>query len=123
MSYIPDTFSKMETNIYGKETGKLNPYWYKILEGKDAEYVAGYDMALTDIDNILDGCIVPEILDIISDDEMTEDEMIEEIRDTISTFLCGNRDEVVVSLIENMSEEDYDRRFEEVKDLPDDEDI
>lgn len=123
MSYIPDTTQKMKVDIYSKRTDELNPYWYKILEGSDAEFVRGYDWAQKEFDMMLAN-IIDEISEVYSDDEedieRSDEEKAEEVNEIIGRYLYGCRNELVVSMIESMKQEDYDRRFEAVKDLPED---
>lgn len=119
MSYIPDTFTKMKIDIYGKQKDEPNPYWYKILEGSDADFVSGYDWAVKDFNMMLEN-IMDEIQEIFTDEETTDDEKAQEVTEIIGRWLYGCRNELVVSMIEGMEQDDYDRRFEEAQDLPED---
>lgn len=123
MSYIPDTRHKKKIDIYGHQTDELNPYWYRILEKNDEEYLMGYDWAvdfiINSLDDLLDSAI--DILKSEADDHYkTIDEKKKEITDLFAEWLEGHRDELVVSMLDNMEQADYDRRFEEVKDRPED---
>lgn len=114
MSYIPDARHKMKINIYtGKQTDELNGYWYKILEGDDKTELFGFDWAMDRIENTL--------LCYLENEGIEDEEKIKRITEIVLDCLEDARDELVVSMIDSMEQADYDRRFEEVKDLPEDE--
>lgn len=113
MSYIPDTRHKLRIDFYGQQTDELNPYWYRILEGDDATELNGYDWAVECITNSLETHLENAGFD--------KEKKRQKIINAVLECLESNRDELVVSMLDNMNQEDYDRRFEEVKDRPEDE--
>lgn len=113
MSYIPDTRHKMKTDYCGNQTDELNPYWYRNLEGDDATELFGYDWAMNQVELSLDTYLENEGFD----DEVQRQEIIKIVLECLES----SRDETVVSMIDNMEQADYDRRFDEVADLVDDE--
>ena len=125
MSYIPDTFSKMQIDLRtGKPKDERNPYWYKILEGADADFVRGFDFAQEQFELMLEN-VMDSLFEIFAENpadfiESTDEEKEDEIKELFNGYLYGDRNELVVSMIESMDQQDYDRRFEEVKDLPED---
>lgn len=155
MSYIPDCRQKFETNNKNMNEKIINPYWYGLLRGDDAEFLRGYDwntsMSInnffdnldiyadklekegisvdfidTDIVNGADedyNITMPHIKDDrkckyyseYSDEElrkMSKSTRIMLLMKELITFHIENcRDELIVSAIENMDEDEYDKIY------------
>lgn len=168
MSYIPDCRPKYEKdcaihNVFGAKTPiddkKINPYWYGLLKGQDAEFLRGFDYAVTMcLCNLFDnldiyqdkleeiGITVDDIdvdvvngaykgfeninLDCIDDrvnawiDEYSEEELLNmdistrrmlTIKSIILEYIESERDELVTSMIESMSDEEHEQAIKEAE--------
>ena len=114
MSYIPDTTVKYQMNIYGKETD--NP---KIPNGYYEDDLSKVGINTDDIDET----------SVVSDDLTEEDikklnlttKQIGTIRDCLQHWLAHYRNDVIVSMIDNIPEEkdnpyhiEYREKYKEI---------
>lgn len=123
---------------------ELNPYWEKLLDKDRETFLDGYDESIDTLDNCFINLDVYEDLfkdaniniknidySIITNieknyDEYTEEEinnmsletkMIFLIRSMIFDYLERNRDEIVVSLIDDMNDDEYEQMVNYRKNL------
>ncbi len=145
MTYIPNTREKIKEPHTTLGKPEENGYWQGYLNEEDSREVCGYDWAMDilhnfffniDVYDVEFGAVFDltrdEIVDVdesIIEDTRTIGEFSEEemdsmpqitkvaklFHDTLLDWLEANRDEMVVSMIENMDEEEYRR----LKDLAD----
>lgn len=133
MSQIPNVRSKYKETPYTSSTDKkeLNPYWEQYLGDSEKNYVAGYDLCaeeavgnfFSNIANFKEdlqdaGLNVNDIEDEIlyADENVPEDKLkkaspatriLYAIREALQISLEMDRDEMVTSLFDNMSDEEY----------------
>ena len=123
MSYIPSVRTKTVTSPYMDKGGeKENGYWQGYLDEDNAVFVAGFDFAVkTSADNFFDNIDYLANYDddaIISVDDINlslseffekHPNTLEAIRRALLDWLEMSRDELVVSVIDGMEQEEYDR--------------
>lgn len=142
MTYIPSARKKYKDNLFGNTQGaldikELNPYYEGFLDKDGKASISGYDWAVDEIENFF-----MTITDRIEfDDEVTEksvrdfinsDKEIDEyddfelamygasalaiktVKEELFKHLESYRDETIVSLIENMDDDEYERIVGEV---------
>ena len=125
MSYIPNVREKMTTPLTAKSVSKPNAYWQGYLNDEDAEFVAGFDWAITIVarlffDNldIYEGG-TPDIG--VEDINLSLPEYFEKHPDKLNVFRSclfdyaeAERNELVVSMLDDMGEEEYNKRKADV---------
>lgn len=101
MSYIPDTREMYDAlaKAYGKK--KLNPYWEKFLNDRDKDRVLEYDFATEQ------GKSFFENQD--KEDYGISEEDWECLVESFEEWMESSRDEMIVSLIDSMDVEEYER--------------
>ena len=145
MSYIPDCRERFKP-VYGPKSNKdeINGYWEGYLNENDKEYINGWDIVADDVTasffaNITDFECLNEIFvssEIESigryacihrlDSEMPKDaprevRFLRKLHEELVDWIESERDEMIVSMIDNMEVEEYKAiRAERDKDLPDD---
>lgn len=115
MSMIPDCRSKFSKNYFTQKKmapEEINPYWYKILTGSDADYLAGFDFLAEYIINGLFEYLSDHIVNFQIDDA--------ELQECVEAFCESERDILVTSMIENMDDDLHQKRLKEVEILDDD---
>ena len=122
MSYIPSVRKKTITSPYMDKGGeKENGYWQGYLDADNSMFVAGYDFAVkTSADNFFDNIDYLANYDddaIISVDDINlslseffekHPNAIEAIRCALLDWLEMDRNQLVVSVIDSMKQEEYD---------------
>ena len=122
MSYIPSVRTKTVTSPYMDKDGeKENGYWQGYLDKDNAMFVAGFDFAVkTSADSFFDNIDYLANYDddaIISVDDINlslseffekHPNALEAIRRALLDWLEMDRDNLVVSAIDDMEQEEYD---------------
>lgn len=144
MTYIPDCRERFKPIFNAKcNENEINDYWDGYLNEKDKEYIKGWDIVTKDIipsflANISDfecmnevfvkseieeagkyDCIFELDTD-ISENAPKAVRFLRKLHEELVEWIEGERDEMIVSMIDNMDEEEYNAiRTERDKDLPD----
>ena len=96
MSYIPDCRNDA---VYNQ----------KYLNAQDKQFVAGYDWAVDRIMTLFDNIEVYPDLDAILDDKMAiiEEGKADIVKSAVEEWAESGRDDLITSMIDNMSEDEY----------------
>ena len=110
MTYIPNTRSRWNESPYTRKGQKkeLNAYYEGYLNGKDSEFVAGYDFNTENaIENYFHNLAMYQ-----HEKDGTESDVaniFQFIKETLLHYIEMNRDELIVSMIDGMDDEEYER--------------
>lgn len=144
MTFIPDTRKRYKEQLFSGTKGasgekELNPYYQGYLNNEGKTSISGYDWAVDHVECFFsnigdyidfeceDDITEQDILDFINSekeiDEYDEDDIaqysstvinLKIAKEQLLQWLETYRDETIVSLIENMDEEEYQKIKEEV---------
>lgn len=108
MSFIPDTRHKTkECYPFVKDPNEENAYWQGYLDDNGVQIVMGYDFAIEDAKCYFDN------LDPATDN-ITQ-EKIDDMKQRFEIHAECKRDEMIVSMLDDMDEEEYDKIVAAVK--------
>ena len=98
MSYFPDC----RTDEFYNE---------KYLNEKDAKFLRGYDFAVETVVTLLSNLdVYPDFAELLEDKKaIIEEGKIEIAEESIKDWMEGKRDELISSMIDGMSEEEYNK--------------
>lgn len=96
MSYIPDC--RTDEN-----------YNEKYLNAKDKEYVAGFDEAVEQIKCLFSNLdVYPDLEELLDDNKaIIAEGKADTVKEAIEDWMESQRDELITSMIDNMSEKEY----------------
>jgi hypothetical protein len=114
MSYIPDTRQKygVPTQFSSADPDTPNGYFEGLLTGRDADFIQGYDWAADQISNL------PYNFEIYARETFSEyfsrkqiEKIAKLLKPVLEEWLEMARDEIVVSMIDNMDDEEYKKAY------------
>ena len=114
MTYIPDVRKKIITKPFAKEAEE-NYYWEGYLDAEDKKWLKGYDFAAEDVLNSIFENIGDLELEVEGEDMdmarflMNHPEIRQKMKDAFEQEFERSRDELVVAMIEDYSQEKYDQ--------------
>ena len=114
MTYIPDVRKKMITKVIGKAPEE-NAYWEGYLDDGDKKWIKGYDWAVDEVLSMIFDNIGDLELEVEGEDMdmarflMNHPEIRQKMKDAFEQEFERSRDELVVAMIEDYSEEKYDQ--------------
>lgn len=119
MTMFRDARSKWDLRFRSDAPLKPNPYYQEMLKGTpDEEFVKGFDWALDEVAN----CILYN-LEVVSDELENDSEIdllkvlqnnAEKVNNAIKKYTEMERDVLITSMIDNMDEEEYEKKFKEI---------
>ena len=108
MQYPQNTEEMITKTFTGEEI--LNPYWEGLLDQHGRDVLAGYTIAIEQCDTMFG-----DLMDQMEESPVRNTaakEAIQDCHEYAKSFFAGDREEVVVSLIEEMDDEVYQKNYE-----------
>ena len=111
MTWLPNTRLKKERSRFSSEI-KDNPYWEGNLTDENKARISEFDFAVEQVDTAFDnleGCVDTSELDLDQEYHLnkviSDEATLKVIKDFIFEFVENQRNEYVISMIENQPEE------------------
>ena len=108
MQYLQNTQEMVTKTSTGEAI--LNPYWEGLLDQHGRDVLAGYTIAIEQCDTMFDN--LKDQLGECPVRNTAAQEAIQDCHEYAKSFFAGDREEVVVSLIEEMEDEVYQKNYE-----------
>ena len=108
MQYLQNTDEMIVKTFTGEEI--LNPYWEGLLDQHGRDVLAGYTIAIEQCDTMFG-----ELMDQLGECPVRNtaaQEAIQDCQEYAKSFFVGDREEVVVSMIDEMDDEVYRKNYE-----------
>ena len=108
MQYEQNTEEMIVKTFTGEEI--LNPYWEGLLDQHGRDVLAGYTIAIEQCDTMFG-----ELMDQLEESPVRNtaaQEAIQDCHEYAKSFFAGDREEVVIAMIDEMEDDVYQKNYE-----------